>query len=125
MKKLRKSLLIVILLVFLINISVGAVFTDNEIKNLYSIKNEFEVDFNKQVANLRINLLMRLGHYPSVSACVINNESISWYGGYGRAKLFPKQEPSPNTIYAIGSISKTVTATAIMQLCTNCRECPD
>jgi CubicO group peptidase (beta-lactamase class C family) len=66
--------------------------------------------------NFKVKLMMRLGHFPSVSSCIIKNGSIVWYNGYGKAKLFPKKVPTLDTIYPIGSISKTVTATAVMQL---------
>jgi CubicO group peptidase (beta-lactamase class C family) len=72
--------------------------------------------FDDLAFNLRIRLIMQLGHFPSISACIIKNDSIVWYKGYGRAKLFPRKAPTPDTIYAVGSLSKPVTATAVMQL---------
>lgn len=63
-----------------------------------------------------INLLMKLGHMPSLSACVIKNDSLVWYKGYGYADRNNKISPTKDTVYMIASISKTFTSTAILQL---------
>ena len=63
-----------------------------------------------------ITLLMKQGHMPSLSACIIKNNRIVWANGYGLYDIEHDKLASENTIYAVASISKTVTATALMQL---------
>jgi CubicO group peptidase (beta-lactamase class C family) len=56
-------------------------------------------------------------HIPGLAACVLKGDKTIWTGGYGYADLEAKRMMIPaDTIQNIGSISKTITATAIMQL---------
>lgn len=71
---------------------------------------------NNNLLDLKIELLMKIARIPSLSICIINNNSETIYKGYGFSNRFLKQVPNKNTIYKIGSITKTFTATAIMQL---------
>ena len=48
--------------------------------------------------------------------CVIDSNYSMWYNGYGFSKFLARQKPTKDTIYLIASISKTVAATALMQL---------
>jgi len=64
----------------------------------------------------KINLLMKLAHMPSLSACIIKNDSIIWYNGYGYYDRKNGEIPTKDTVYMVASISKTFTATAILQL---------
>jgi len=53
---------------------------------------------------------------PGFSAAVVVGERLIWSGGYGLADVHGGIEMLPDSIQNIGSISKTVTATAVMQL---------
>jgi len=64
----------------------------------------------------KINLYMKLAHFPSLSTCVINNDSVVWYKGYGYYDIKEKKVPDKDTIYIIASITKTIVGTAFMQL---------
>jgi len=64
----------------------------------------------------RINFFMKLGHMPSLSACIVKNDSVVWSDSYGFYDLKQKKSASQNTVYMVGSISKMFTALAIMQL---------
>ena len=75
-----------------------------------------DFDLDDPLFDLKIKLFMRLACFPSISVCIIKNDSIVWHKGYGKAKFFPPIKPTLDTIYPIGSISKTFTATALMQL---------
>jgi len=70
-----------------------------------------DLDFDQ-----KINLLMKLGHLPSLSVCMIKNNSVVWSKGYGFYDITNKKKATDSTIYPIASITKTITATAIMQL---------
>jgi len=52
----------------------------------------------------------------SLSAAVqLSNDSV-WAGAYGISSTFPLDSVTPNHAYAIGSITKTITAACILQL---------
>lgn len=53
---------------------------------------------------------------PGLAACIIKNKKLVWSRGYGWANIEQKIPMNPDTVMNIGSISKTFTATAIMQL---------
>jgi CubicO group peptidase (beta-lactamase class C family) len=63
-----------------------------------------------------IILIMKFAHKPSVSCCIIINDSISWSKAYGFYDIKNNKLATTNTLYLTASISKTVTATALMQL---------
>lgn len=63
-----------------------------------------------------MELLMRVSKVPSVSACIIQEDTILWSNAYGFFDLENKKHATCNTLYNIASISKPVTATALMQL---------
>jgi CubicO group peptidase (beta-lactamase class C family) len=47
---------------------------------------------------------------------VVTGEGLVWFGGIGFADVADRRAPEPATLYRIGSITKTFTGTAIMQL---------
>ncbi len=51
-----------------------------------------------------------------MSAAAVRGEQLVWSGGFGHADIGANTAMTPDHIQNIGSISKTVTATAIMQL---------
>jgi CubicO group peptidase (beta-lactamase class C family) len=53
---------------------------------------------------------------PSVAAAVVRKGEVVWANAVGSANYDGEQEATPGTQYRIGSITKTFTATAIMQL---------
>lgn len=55
-------------------------------------------------------------HIPGIAACVIKNDRIVWSNAYGYRNIENKEKMSTKSIMNIASISKTITATAIMQL---------
>ena len=74
--------------------------------------------------NDNITKAMKDAYMASLSAGIIVHDSLVWSQGYGNYKgyynpLLPPfcKTPTNNTIYMAGSISKTITATAIFQLC--------
>jgi CubicO group peptidase (beta-lactamase class C family) len=63
-----------------------------------------------------IEILMKIGHMPSLSCCIIKDNEIVWAKGYGYYDIEHQKLATENTIYMIASISKTITASALMQL---------
>ena len=68
------------------------------------------------IFDFKMKLYMKLARAPSISACVIKNNTTVWSKGYGFYKSLPRKTPIENTIYMVGSISKSITATALLQL---------
>lgn len=60
---------------------------------------------------------MKKERVPGAAACIVKGDKIVWSKGYGMANLSKKVPFTPDrTLFQIASISKTFTATAIMQL---------
>ena len=53
---------------------------------------------------------------PSVAAAVVQNGEQVWANAVGAADYDEEREATPDTQYRIGSVTKTFTATAVMQL---------
>src|SRR5262245_49664311 len=58
---------------------------------------------------------MVTAHVPGLSAAVVRNDDIVWSGAYGLADVDSGTPVTPDTLFEVGSISKTVLATAVMQ----------
>ena len=103
-----KKRIITLLILFLILNSTYVV-----IGGKVGIKNETEDDFDA-----RIEALMKHGHMPSLAACVVKNNTVVWAKPYGYADLRPlrRRKTTLDTVYPMGSISKSIAATAIMKL---------
>lgn len=56
------------------------------------------------------------GKVPGISIAVAKNRQILWEEGFGLADVEKKTSATANTRYYIASVTKTITATAIMQL---------
>ena len=68
-------------------------------------------------ADRNIFAWMNKKHVAGLAACIIKSNRIVWSKGYGWANIEKKIPFTPhNTIFQIASVSKTITATAIMQL---------
>ena len=63
-----------------------------------------------------IEHLMREHDLPSISACVIKDNTVVWQCAYGYSNRENQIKATHETIYHIGSISKVFIATAFMQL---------
>jgi CubicO group peptidase (beta-lactamase class C family) len=64
----------------------------------------FDAHFDDQIVHL-----MQKGHISSLSACVVLDNELYWVKGYG-------EQAGTDLAYDIGSITKTFTATALLQL---------
>jgi len=73
-----------------------------------------ENNFDK-LYNLFIEILMKIGHIPSFSAGIIKDDTLIWSKAYGYYDLENQKQATTDTLYIQASVSKTVTATALMQ----------
>ncbi len=53
---------------------------------------------------------------PGVAVGIVRDQELAWSGGFGFADIEGEQLPDEHTLYRVGSITKTFTATAIVQL---------
>jgi len=58
---------------------------------------------------------MEFEHIPSVSACIVKDGEIVWMQSFGFADVQNNVAATPQTPYLLASVSKTFTATALMQ----------
>ncbi len=63
-----------------------------------------------------IKFLMKIGHKPSVATGIIYKDELIWSKGYGYYDIENQKQATTDTLYLQASVSKTITATAIMQL---------
>jgi CubicO group peptidase (beta-lactamase class C family) len=59
---------------------------------------------------------MQLTNTPGISVAVINNGRVEWAKGYGVLEAGSKNPVTTETLFQAGSISKAVTAVAVMRL---------
>ena len=56
-------------------------------------------------------------HVPGLSATIVKHGKVVWKGNYGLADIALNKPVTDSTSFMLASISKTITATALMQLC--------
>jgi CubicO group peptidase (beta-lactamase class C family) len=59
---------------------------------------------------------METDHIPGFAACILKRGALVWSATYGYANLAQRAPMTLDTLQNIGSISKTVATTALMQL---------
>lgn len=64
----------------------------------------------------KLSILMRIAGFPSLSTCIIKDDTIIWSKGYGYYDRGEKKQATIDTIYILASITKTIVGTALMQL---------
>lgn len=86
----------------------GALENTNEVSKI--IGDDFDI---------KIEEIMKNGHMPSLVACIIKDNITVWSKGYGYYKYYIKKDTTIDIVYPIASLTKSVTATAIMQIIEN------
>jgi CubicO group peptidase (beta-lactamase class C family) len=106
-------------------IFIGLVITPNALSltiskqssNIDSIDvNEKNIGISDSLFDGLIKFLMKIGHKPSVATGIISKDELVWSKGYGYYDIENEKPSTIDTLYLQASISKTITATAIMQL---------
>ena len=108
---LEKGVVITLIFIFVASSLIPSISGIVENTNDLSIINSDDFDS-------RIEDLMKLGHFPSLVVCIVKNNTVVLSKGFGYADIRPlyKRNTTIDTVYPIGSISKSIAATAIMQL---------
>ena len=55
-------------------------------------------------------------HVPGLSACIVARGAVAWCKAYGLADVGAGRPVSEDTVFLVASVSKTLTATALMQV---------
>lgn len=117
-KILKKITIISIVFLFLVSCFIP-VYAENIEKNVEKFSKNNKIAFQDILFDLRMKLIMKIGSYPSISTCIIKNESVVWENYYGFRDFKHLKKPNSETIYGVGSVTKTFTATAYMHIFEN------
>ena len=109
----KKNILAIIIIGLFIGVAISPITIGTDEK---SIKSSFNGEFSETLFNRYITFLMKIGHRPSVATGIIYNDTLVWSKGYGYYDLENQKQATTDTLYLQASVSKTVTATALMQL---------
>lgn len=112
----KKQLISIMIICVFLGLSLhGSVIhvTLAEITSLNQNNQQISSDF---LLDTYIQMLMRLAHKPSITTCIINKDNVVWSHAYGYYDIENKKKATTQTLYLQASVSKTVTATALMQL---------
>lgn len=71
--------------------------------------------FDGEIAK-QISKLMKAYKVEGLSVALVDDQQVAWAKGFGLADKAQGVPATPHTVYRVGSISKLLTATAIMQL---------
>jgi CubicO group peptidase (beta-lactamase class C family) len=123
MKKKLLCILLVTLLIGIMTLPVTGKMTisltfdknRNNIFSNYFFTNEGNCVLNDDLDDFIISV-MENKHIPGLSASIIKNGAVLWTDSYGYADIDNGTYVENNTLFILASISKTITATAIMQL---------
>jgi serine beta-lactamase-like protein LACTB len=78
-------------------------------------KPDLPQDVIERINSLLVNQ-MAAAKIPGLSVAVVTDLKLRWANGYGMADLENSVPATPDTTYRLASITKTITATAVMQL---------
>jgi D-alanyl-D-alanine-carboxypeptidase/D-alanyl-D-alanine-endopeptidase len=83
-----------------------------------TVPTEADVSAPPALASLRTEILARIasGELPSVSIGVARGSEVLWLEAMGWADTSSKRAASPGSVYPVGSMSKSITATAVFAL---------
>ncbi|KYK19980.1 hypothetical protein AYK24_04525 [Thermoplasmatales archaeon SG8-52-4] len=100
--------IVIIISTFLIFINSINVYSANQIIS-FSASGYNEIDE-------KIKDEMNSKHIPGLSAAIVIDDTVVWQNSYGYANIEENKYVNNDTLFKIASVSKTITATALMQL---------
>jgi CubicO group peptidase (beta-lactamase class C family) len=120
-----KTLLKVFLLMMVCSIySFGQIHTPDQAENFLETIKAFEniqsssnaVYYDSTGLDSLIITIMTEYHFPGLSACIIKDDKVEWNRTFGYSNIAENKLVTDSTLFDIASVSKPVTATALMQL---------
>jgi len=103
------SFICILVLSPLITQNITAIKHSSQNTNCQYISRDILFDF-------KVKTLMRVTNHDALSVCIIKDNQTVWAKSYGYSHPHLFREATNRTIYGVGSITKTITATAILQL---------
>jgi CubicO group peptidase (beta-lactamase class C family) len=91
-------------------------YVENDLEKDELLSENREYPHDDDLFDMKVKLMMRLTHLPSLAACIIKDNEIVWSNAYGYSDIYHRKEATIDNIYLVASISKTFAATAILQL---------
>src|SRR5881628_800209 len=77
-------------------------------------KSTFSADKTIRIEDL-IHTVISENKIPGLSVAVIGDNQLRYANGFGTADLENSSPAKPGTVYRLGSLSKTITATVVMR----------
>ena len=113
----KQNYIVAIIFLLLISISIqgGMIKTKKPNELPSSLNLNFE-NCTDGIFDKILMQVMKTAHMSSLSTAIIKGNKVIWAKGYGIYDREKNKEADEKTIYLVASISKTITATAIMQL---------
>jgi len=103
------SFICILVLSPLITQNITAIQHSSQNTNCQYISSDILFDF-------KVKTLMRVTNHDALSVCIIKDNQTVWAKSYGYSHPHLFRKATNRTIYGVGSITKTITATAILQL---------
>jgi len=113
----KKQIIVTITICILLSINIAPTTISTK-QNKNQITNTFyeEYTISDFILDNYIQILMKIAHKPSIAAGIIYDDNLVWSKGYGFYDLENQKNTNEDILYLQASVSKTVTATALMQL---------
>jgi len=112
----KKQLISIIIVSVFLGVTLQAVIINMTRAETTSIQEDHPQRAYDVLFNSYIQMLMRIAHKPSLAACIIYDNEVVWSNAYGYYDIENKKKATTQTLYLQASVSKTITATALMQL---------
>lgn len=112
----KKQLISIIIIGLLLGVTLANIITTNAYAGTLTQANDQQQRLSDVILNTYIRALLRLAHKPSLAACIIHQDEVVWSNAYGYYDRENKKKATTETLYLQASVSKTITATALMQL---------
>ncbi len=96
--------------------SVGDDSQDDDDDDSQNDDDDDDTEFDDKELSDYIEKEMKNGHIPGLAAALILDGELFWTKGFGWAHIKQERPVTDDTIFMVASVSKTITATALMQL---------
>ncbi len=112
----KKQLISILIVGLLLGVGLLSIITTKAYAGTTTWANDQQQRLSDVFLNTYIRALLRLAHKPSLAACIIHEDEVVWSNAYGYYDRENKKKATTETLYLQASVSKTITATALMQL---------